>query len=332
MAQLSRYAALHLTLAALLCASAGAARAGFDPVGTWYVLIHYTDDNSAHPETWRWDDRIWVFEPKGSRLRWTEYPIVVFRNRDGRFEALGTNRASRVMHAWEPDESQLEEIRRGLQVNFRGRKSKTLRAAPGEGWRSHSRATAASASVITYTEHWSLVGVEGLPVFERVDQLGSARTESLDGVTRYTTTEIEAGGDLLRGTFERDGTRHGTFRLMRAGAVGDVEGSGKSEGERVYELFFGEFGAALLKGDEGLQQELERRIQAGEKLSEEERAEIHQEIRRSVERSIRRQGLDPARYQREIDSLTAKVERQVLEEGRSLEEVGRMIENGEIKP
>ncbi len=204
--------------------------------GTWHVLVHYTDANSARPEVLRWEDRVWVFTPQGSRLGWSDYPIVVFRDETGRFEGLGGNRARRVLHAWEPNAAQRAQIASGLQVNPRGVKEKTLRGSPAQGWRSRVRAEPASASVITYAEDWSIQGLPARPVFERVDVLGSARTESLDGVTRYATTEVSADGSELRGSFERDGTRRGTFRMTRAGPVSGVQGSGGSQGERVYEL------------------------------------------------------------------------------------------------
>lgn len=279
----------------------------------------------------RWEDRIWVFEPAGSRLRWTEYPIVVFRDQTGRFEALGTNRASRIRHAWEPNEGQLGQIESGLKVNPRGKKSKTLRGSDAEGWRSRSRATPASASVITYTEQWSISGTPARPVFERVEVLGSARTETMDGVTRYTTREVGPGGRVLRGSFERDGTRRGTFRMMLAGSVDGVKGSGRTQGQRLMEAWFGEWAAAA-GGESALRAEIERRLREGEEVPEEVRAEIREEIRRSIERAVRRKGIDPDDYQREIEVLAKKVETQVLDEGRSLEEVGRMIEEGEIAP
>ena len=68
------------------------APAEVDLIGTWHVLVHYTDANSNDPEQLRWDDRIWSFERTGSRLRWDEAPIVVFGDNSGRFEHLGTNR------------------------------------------------------------------------------------------------------------------------------------------------------------------------------------------------------------------------------------------------
>jgi predicted secreted Zn-dependent protease len=70
------------------------------------------------------------------------------------------------------------------------------------------------------------------PVFTRTDVMGSARTENVEGVTRYATAGVDAGGDVLRGSFERDGSRHGTFRMLRAGAVTVVKDRTQSERQR----------------------------------------------------------------------------------------------------
>ena len=107
-----------------------------DLIGTWHVLIHYKDSVTDHPERERWEDRIWEFEQEGSRLRWTDYPIVVFSDQSGRFEQLGGNRASRVLHFWEPSATQLAQIQEGLEINPRGSRSKTLRGSDAEGWSS----------------------------------------------------------------------------------------------------------------------------------------------------------------------------------------------------
>ena len=113
MAQLPHRRARRLAVLAIAfgCLSSTIARAdvtdreALDLVGTWHVLIHYTDDHTHDPSQMRWDDKVWVFEPTGSRLRWTEYPIVVFRDQAGRFEILGSRRV-RVLHGWELNEAQ----------------------------------------------------------------------------------------------------------------------------------------------------------------------------------------------------------------------------------
>jgi hypothetical protein len=313
MRRLATPAALLLSL--LCVASARAADFPDRLLGTWYVLVHYKDAHAANVEAERWDDRVWVFEKKGDRLAWTEYPIVVFKDESGRFENTGTNRMSRVVGAWEPNAAQSAQIAEGLEVNPRGMLSKTLRSTRG-AWRSANQPTAASASVVSYVENWSIEGTPQLPIFRREDSLGGERTETLDGVTLYTTTQVDASGDVLSGTFERDGTRHGTFRVARSGPVSDVKGSGKTQTERVRDAFIQNMGREVVSGE----------------LSPEERAEVHADIRRSIEDYLRRKGIDPATQRPQVESMTAKIEHLLIDEKRSLQDVGRMLEAGEIKP
>lgn len=239
MAQLSRRRALYrVAIAAALGSSiaggAASARAEVDLHGNWHVLVHYTDDASANPDTPRWEDRVWSFEPSGSRLRWMEWPLVTFSNQTGRFERRATGQYARVLHFWEPNQSQLGNIRQGLAVNDRGSKTKTLRK-DGDDWRSTGRARAASAMTITYQENWGVESAGDLPVFIREEVMGPAGGESMEGRTEYRTQEIRQGGDLLVGTYERDGTRHGTFRMMRAGERKKLEE--KSQEERQQEAW-----------------------------------------------------------------------------------------------
>jgi len=300
---------LALLLGLLLLAPA-AARAEIDLVGTWHVLVHYTDDSASHPEDMCWSDRIWLFEEKGSRLRWTEYPIVVFSDASGRFENLGTNHASRVVAAWEPSEAQFAEILEGLEVNDRGKKMKPLRAEDG-GWRTHSRARPMSTSILGYVEHWSVEGLSDYPVFRQEDQLGSDRTETLDGVTLYTTTFMDSSGSLLRGTYERDGSRHGTFRMLRAGSVSGVKGSGKTQSERLRDTWWENYSKSI---------------------GVEDRENVSHQIRSVIEQYMRREGLDPGRHQEAVESLSKKIEVEIFEKGRTIEEIGRMLEDGTLTP
>jgi hypothetical protein len=223
MAKLPGRRAPHLAalLLPLLLAPAGPASA-LDLAGTWHVLVHYTDANTSRPDQLRWDDRVWVFERKGGRLEWTEYPIVVFDEETGRFERRDTGQYARVLGAWEPSEAQLADIGSGLKINTRGSKTKTLRGSDAGGWSTSGHSRPASASVITYQENWSIQGLPELPAFVQEDVLGSARSESMEGAARWETTEVDAEG-ALRGTFERDGTRHGRFVMRRSGPVGQLE-------------------------------------------------------------------------------------------------------------
>jgi murein DD-endopeptidase MepM/ murein hydrolase activator NlpD len=214
-----------LALAALCLAghAAPVPAQGVELEGTWYVLVHYKDDHAINRDEERWEDRVWVFERDGQRLRWTEYPIVVFEDDGGRFERRQSGQYARVLHFWEPSEVQLADIRDGLKVNTRGSKTKTLRGSDAKGWSSGQRSASASASVVTYTETWSVGGLPDAPVFTRSDVMGGGRTDSLEGVTRYATSEVSESGNRLSGRFERDGSRHGTFRMMRSAGVGSLE-------------------------------------------------------------------------------------------------------------
>jgi len=303
-----------------------------DLVGTWHVLVHYKDANAHNKDVWRWDDRVWEFKKEGSRLRWIEYPIVVFADQSGRFEMGGTNRMSRVLHAWEPNAAQQAQIEEGLEVNPRGKKSKALRGSDEKGWASTSRATAASASVITYVENWSIDGMPTAPVFQRADILGSARTESLDGITRYTTREISEDGRTLSGEFVRDGTRTGTFRLTRSGEATGVKGSGKTQGQRLMDAWFGEFSESI-QGGNAMRAEILKKVQSGEmEATPEIRDEVRREVRREIEKSIREKGLDPDDYDAQVEALTEQIQVQIIDEGRSTEEIGQMLEKGELGP
>lgn len=228
-----------LLTALLLPAPPAAAADSVDLVGTWYVLVHYQDDGSPNPEQERWEDKVWVFEKKGSRMRWTEYPIVVFDDETGRFERRHTGQYARILHHWEPDAGQRADIADGLQVNPRGSKKKTLRGSDAQGWASGRASTAASASVVTYSELWQIEGMPTQPVFSRADYLSGARTDNMEGLTRYATAEVRDGGDLLVGTYTRDGRRHGTFQMLRSGEAGALKGAAKTLEERQREALRG---------------------------------------------------------------------------------------------
>lgn len=232
----------RLVVAVLACvatASTGQAQDGdapeLDLTGSWHVLIHYTDTATAAPEAMRWDDKLWVFERKGSRLSWTEYPIVVFSDRSGRFET-SSHGQQRVLHAWEPNEAQRSQIETGPEFNTRGSKTKSLRRKRDGGYQSMGQATTLGASTIGYHETWSVRGLDDVPTFTRDDVLGSQRTESMSGRTLYKGLEVLEGGRVIRGEFARDESRRGTFRMVRAGDAKSV-GTKRSQAERMRDGF-----------------------------------------------------------------------------------------------
>jgi hypothetical protein len=221
-------------LCVLLMAAAASRAEAVDLSGTWYVLVHYKDDATAKPEVMHWEDRVWVFQQEGGDLVWKDYPIVVFHDDEGRFERSRRG-YSRVVAPWEPSAGQLEQIRSGLEVNTRGAKTKTLAGSDTTGWHSKAKAQPQSAGYITYSESWSVEDPGGKPVFGRQDVLGASSMEALEGGMRFTTQSVSENGGELRGTYERDGTRHGTFRMMRAGPVGNVGQDGKTPNEKQRE-------------------------------------------------------------------------------------------------
>jgi hypothetical protein len=314
---------------ACVCVALGATAAraqAIDLIGTWYVLAHYKDSATNNPDFERWQDRIWVFEPSGSRLKWIEYPIVVFDDESGRFERLGGNRQARVMDFWEPSPSQLAQIEGGLEVNPRGSKTKTLRGSTGEGWHSRGPITAMSANTLTYTEIWRVEDLGGLPIFRFEESLGGARSETLEGVTEYQTTEVVSDSEL-RGTFNRDGTRTGTFRLMRVGGVSDVKGSGKDNNQRVMAMFASQVGGS---------EELAAVFAGGgdakpADLPDEVKDEVRAEVRKMVEDAMKQQSIDPRRFSAEVTDMTNQVMAE-WERGKTPEQIARMIREGKIAP
>ncbi|MBW2235763.1 MAG: hypothetical protein JRG85_10225 [Deltaproteobacteria bacterium] len=306
-------------LLAALPARADALRGDLDLRGTWYVLVHYKDSATNNPDFERWLDRIWVLEESGSRLKWIDYPIVVFGDDSGRFERSGGQYA-RILEFWEPSPKQLQQIQSGLEVNPRGSKTKTVRGSASEGWRSRSAIGGFSANTLTYTETWIIEGDGGLPVFRIEDSLGGARAESLDGVTEYRTTEILPGGDELRGTFNRDGTRIGTFRILRAGAVGDVQGSRSQEQmRRKWEIegMDGVLGTAMV----GV---------SAEQVKADSEA-VRAQVEKNIDASMRDRGLDLVRYQGGVDDVVDQIMAE-LKRGTSPEDVEAMVRQGKIAP
>jgi hypothetical protein len=304
-----------------------------DLVGAWHVLVHYKDAGTENPDAKRWEDRIWVFEKVGDQLRWTDYPIVVFDDDTGRFENIGGNRASRVLDWWEPNAAQQEQIRQGLAINSRGSRSKTLSGSNEQGWSSARRGGAGykSSRFITYEETWNLDGLPDKPRFERQDSMGSAGAEDFEGRTLYETTSVEAGGDVLRGSFDRDGQRKGTFRLARTGAVHSVdEGGGKSAAGKAQKR--GEFIAMLAPGLvqlPGGRSEAEWREAVTSPRAKEERLAL----RAAIEEGLRSQVLtedDVRSHYTLLTNLAVELERLFVEEGKSLADLRKMMVEGEV--
>lgn len=225
---------------ALLVPGLSAAEPKVDLIGTWYVLIHYRDSYTANPDSDRWEDKIWRFQMKGTRLSWTDYPIVVFADQTGRFGPVAGNPRARIMHAWEPNAAQQQEIEAGLQVNDRGSKTKSLRGSPKKGYKSFGAQRSVSAATVGYQQIWSIDDPTGLPVFTRDDSLGTEaalakkdKDAVLSGRTRFTTTSVSEDGNELRGDFVRDENRVGSFRLLRVAEPRGLESDGRTPNEKA---------------------------------------------------------------------------------------------------
>lgn len=324
--------AAALALGLLLPAAAGAV----DLVGTWYVLVHYKDDATNHPERERWEDRLWVFEKQGEKLAWTDYPIVVFDDESGRFEELGGNRQSRVMDFWEPNEAQREEIADGLAFNTRGSRTKTLERGDEGDWSSGEKGGGYQSSrFITYQETWTVEEPEATPRFAWGASMGSAASDDFEGMTVFRTTEVHEDGDVLVGTFQRDGTRHGTFRAMRTATGETLKSQYASDGERAYQALFGNMGEQLFAGEipgGASEEDLRARIEAGE-LTDEDRRELRVTFEESVANAYRAQGNTDLRAHRpRIQSLARKMTELFVDEGRSIEEIRAMLKDGRLRP
>jgi hypothetical protein len=328
----TRIARGALAFAALLLAASPVRALDLD--GTWYVLMHYQDSESNNPEAWRWEDRVWRFARQGDVLEWTEWPIVVLDSEEGRFERLGSNRQSRVLAAWEPNESQLADIRNGIQVNSRGVKIKTLEASGDDGaraWRTTTGAAApGSAVMLTYSEDWSIDDANGTPRFRRDDSLGGGLAESMDGSTEYRTEEIRDEGRELVGSYQRDGSQVGRFRMIRSGETEKARGSGLTQEQRLMQMFSSQVGMNL--SADQIRALSDGRVPAGVEVSADERETARSQIRANVEEAYRQQGQDPRRFTAQIESLTKQIEQQLFDEGKSLEEVQRMLGAGELLP
>jgi hypothetical protein len=187
--------------------------------GSWYVLVHYRDAAAGDPEIESWEDKVWVFERRGSRLKWTEYGIVIFDDDRGRFDSLSSGRQVRSEGAWSPDAKQREEIEVGLEVNNRGARVKNLSGSAAVGFRSTGSMQRDSVSVIGYSETWEILELAGLPVFRRNDVMESGRSDSLTGSTQYSATEINRKASIIKGDFDRDGVQKGSFEMVRTGSA-----------------------------------------------------------------------------------------------------------------
>ncbi len=89
-------------------------------------------------------------------------------------------------------------------------------------------------SFISYEEKWS-IDEPAKPVFTRADILGSGGAEDAEGRTLWATETVEEGGGVLRGQYDRDSTRLGTFIMTRVGDLEFLSTDGKTPNQKLRE-------------------------------------------------------------------------------------------------
>jgi hypothetical protein len=152
-------------------------------------------------------------------------------------------------------------------------------------------------------------------------------------VTQYTTTEVLSGGDELRGTFVRDESRRGSFRMVRSGDTKALSGTRKSEGQRFQQEFLGDrFDLALDREGSAVYEAVAARADGRGQVSAELRQRVRTEIAAAISERLREAGEDPGRFAREIEGLSEKMEAELIDGGRSPYDVVEMLKDGRINP
>jgi hypothetical protein len=283
------------------------------------------EEASAGPD---YRDEVWRFERVGADLRWTIFPDLAFRDETGRFEDIRGQRA-RLRHAWRPSADQLAEIRAGVDVDARTARTKTLRPDGRGAFASGARARAGSASAVAFGERWEVRDVDGEPEFTIAASLSSGRTDSLEGVTRFTADSADAEAGRIEGAYARDETETGRFYMWRKGEVRADDAAFAAQPDDG--SLFGPGGAAR-SSVASLQALLDRLADPGAREDVELRSQIRQGIRRLVEERFTRRHESIRGHEAEIESLSGEIERLCVVEGIALAEVDRRFAAGELRP
>lgn len=296
------------------------------------MLVHYRDLGGAEADLRQWDDRLWVFERTEAdpeALRWTEYPVVDFDDGSGRFRsALGANPV-RELGYWEPDAGQRREIERGLEAGSRGARHRTLRRIES-GWSSETGSGARydSARFVTWSTVFEIELGGDAPVFTVRDALGSAAARAIEGRTLYRGERVLEDGHVIEGAYDRDGKQLGRFRMTRSGGRRVLEEPAAEPApgrDEVYERFYTELGRQLRSHDA-----LPERARPEDATAEGRRA-LRARVRGEVETLYRAQGNDPQPHAPQVERLSAEITR-LYTEGRSRDEIGRAIQEGDVRP
>ena len=91
------------------------------------------------------------------------------------------------------------------------------------------------------------------------------------------------------------------------------------------------FSGSGSQGVEALQATIDELRAAGE-ISRTTRMELRGEIVEWLEQGMRARGQSAKTSERQLEGLALRVEKELLDEGRSVQEVVKMIEKGELRP
>ena len=178
--------------------------------------------HAKNAEAKRWEDRVWVFEKTGDRLALDRLSDRRVRRRD---RPLRAPSAATARAACSPTGRRTRRSRPSSPAGLDGQLARleVRRRCAAATRRAGSRASTAAAAPVDRSSPTRRPGASrACPtsrVFTRRTRWAAAAREDVEGRTLYKTTTVEAGGNVLRGSFDRDGTRKGTFRLTRGGAV-----------------------------------------------------------------------------------------------------------------
>jgi hypothetical protein len=206
---------LALTVAAAFLLGAGAENGDdltrIDLSGDWYVLIHYKDKRSKDKSITKFKDFAWSVKQSEGRIEWKRYPYVLFSE-----GVEVVRRHAMTEHLpWEPDELTWQSIKKSVGVSSRAMGKKRLVGSVAEGFKSRSSAGGAGANVMTFSRDWDVTFEPARIQIRIIDSLsGGAGLAGMDETTVFEIDHALAPGEL-RGKW-REGTRNGTFRMVRA--------------------------------------------------------------------------------------------------------------------
>ncbi len=215
-----RRTGLALCVVAALAASGASAETGDAPAtdltkvdlnGSWYVLIHYKDEQSEDKSITKFKDFVWTIEQTANTLTWEHYPYVLFPED----AELIRRQAMRGHTAWEPDESQWTHLKSAIDVSSRALTRKRMTGSVAQGWKSLAPLGSGGLNTMSFSRNWDVGFKPDKVSIVIVDSLSGAT--GLGGIEEATTYEIRerTSPGEFRGTYE-EGSKRGTFRMVRS--------------------------------------------------------------------------------------------------------------------